>query len=392
MTPSSDTGGDARPAPPGTTVGWQPDRSGNEEVRVGAGERATEHQAEVGEARLSREDVLSRVWVFGTEDHAFARQLRLLPDGRISGYTHPNEHSWRLDRDRVLFLDVADRVTSAFDRMTRDAAGRLTLCSELFMLRETTRHQSLAPDASGFPLDTRVVGVSPGQRRRNLVLLFANGNSLHHEWPRDIEADERSWDLCVSFYGDAAQYGDLGIAEFSSLQTGIRKCRAAHAAFGQGSALWNYDRVWLADDDLMIGWRDINALFAISANFGFAISQPALAAGSEVTHDITRQQEGLLLRTTSFVEAMAPCFSRDALALCMPVFDRQVLGWGSDHVWPKLIGPPYGRMAIIDAVPMLHTRPLARSYSWDAAKAEEHALLAAYGLAPDVREYGRISR
>ena len=75
----------------------------------------------------------------------------------------------------------------------------------------------------------------------------------------------------------------------------------------------------------------------------------------------------------------------------MPVFDRQVLGWGSDHVWPRLIGPPHGRIAIIDAVPMVHTRPLASTYSWDVAEEEETALLAAYGLRPEIREHGRIS-
>ena len=338
----------------------------------------------------SPDEILSRVWVFGTADHAFARQVRLLPDGRISGYYYPNEHAWRFEGDRLVFLDVGNRVTSSFDRATRDEDGRLSLADEMFMLRETAPLQALAPDASGFPIDVRVAGAAPGSRRRNLVLLFGNRESLHHRWPRDIDEADRSWDLCVSFYGPAAQYDDVGFAEFSSLQTGIRKPAASHAAFGHGSPLWNYERVWLADDDLMIGWRDINTLFAISANFGLAISQPALLPGSEVTHDITRQQERLVLRTTSFVEAMAPCFSRDALELCVPVFEGQVHGWGTDHVWPKLIGPPHGRMAIIDAVPMLHTRPLATSYSWDEAKAEENALLDAYGLAPDVREYGRI--
>lgn len=350
-----------------------------------------QHLALATEPHLSRDGVTSRVWVFRSDAHVFGRQIRLLPDGRISGYHHPNEHSWIFRDGRVAFLDIADRVTTSFDRVTRDADGALSMAGEVYRLDETAAHQALAPDASGFPLDLRVPGAYPGAQRRNLVLLFGNEHSLHRHWPRDITDAERNWDLCVSFYGDVAHYDDIPVAEFSSLQTGVRKCTAAHAAFGRASRLWNYDRVWLADDDLMIGWRDINALFDISRNLGLAISQPALGAGSEITHDITRQVPGLVLRYTSFVEAMAPCFSRDALALCMPVFDRQVLGWGSDHVWSRLIGPAQGRMAIIDTVPMVHTRPLASSYSFDAAKAEEEALLAAYGLWPEIREFGRIT-
>ncbi len=350
-----------------------------------------QHLSSAAEPPLSRVDVMSRVWVFHSPDHVYARQVRLLPDGRISGYHHPNEHSWIFRDGRVAFLDMADRATTSFDRVTRDADGCLVMAGENFTLHETEPHQALAPDASGFPIDVRVPGAHPGAQRRNLVLLFANQNSLHPHWPRDIADADRNWDLCVSFYGDLAHYGDIEVAEFSSLQTGIRKCSAAHAAFGRGSRLWNYDRVWLADDDLMIGWRDINALFNLSDNAGLAISQPALADGSEITHEITRQQPGVVLRYTSFVEAMAPCFSRDALALCMPVFDRQTLGWGSDHVWPRLIGPPQGRIAILDAVPMVHTRPLASWYSRDDAKAEEMALLDAYGLRPEIREFGRIT-
>lgn len=350
-----------------------------------------QHLQSVATERLSHADLVSRVWVFREREHVYARQVRLLPDGRISGYYHPNEHGWTLRHGRLAFLDMADRITTVFDRVTRDDGGAFSMSSDVLTLDETVAFQALASDASGFPIDIRVPGTSPGAHRRNLVLLFANRDSLHHHWPRDLAEDERNWDLCVSFYGDAAHYSDLGAAEFSSLQTGVRKCRAAHAAFGLGSPLWNYDRVWLADDDLMIGWRDINALFNISANLDLAIAQPALGAGSEITHDITRRQDGVVLRYTSFVEAMAPCFSRAALALCMPVFDRQALGWGSDHVWPRLIGPPQGRVAIIDAIPMMHTRPLASSYSWDAAKAEEAALLDAYGLRPEVREYGRIT-
>ena len=239
-----------------------------------------QHLQSVAAERLSHADRVSRVWVFREREHVYARQVGLLPDDRISGHYHPNEHGGTLRHGRLAFLDMADRITTVFDRVTRDDGGALSMSSDVLTLD---------------------------------------------------------------------------------------------------------------DDDLMIGWRDINALFSISANLDLAIAQPALGAGSEITQDITRRQDGVTLRYTPFVEAMAPCFSRAALALCMPVFDRQALGWGSDHVWARLIGPPQGRVAIIDAISMMQTRPLASSSSWDAAKAEEAALLDAYGLRPEVREDGRIT-
>ena len=351
-----------------------------------------QNDSSAGEPFMTADDLSSRVWLFRENSHVYARQVRLLSDRRISGYYHPNEHAWELRNGRVVFLNIANRVTASFRHLTRDVDGRLTMASDRLALEETAPYQKLAPDASGFPIDIRLPGAQPGAHRRNLVLLFGNENSLHRAWPRDIPPSERNWDLCISFYGDAAHYhDDLGVAEFSSLQTGIRKPAASHAAFGRGSPLWNYDRVWLADDDLMLSWSDVNALFNVSDNLGLAIAQPALAPGSEVTMSITRQQQGVFLRYTSYVEAMAPCFSRDALELCIPVFERQVLGWGADHVWSRLIGPPHGRIAIIDAVPMMHTRPLASLYSWDTAKAEEQVLLNAYGLREEIMEYGRIS-
>ncbi len=347
--------------------------------------------------RLSCDELLSRVWVFASPHGVLARQVRLLPDGRISGHYHPNEHSWAFRSGRLAFLDVANRITTSFDSITRDADDRISMAGVFardpgvtLSLAETVAYQALAPDAAGFPIDIRVSGAIPGARRRNLVIVFGNERSLHREWPRNLADADRSWDLCVSFYGDAEHYHEVGPAEFSSLQTSVRKCPAAHAAFGRGSPLWNYERVWLADDDLMIDWAEINALFSIAENFGLAISQPSLRYGSKVAHDITRQQHGDVLRTTSFVEAMAPVMTHDALQLCMPVFDRQILGWGTDHVWPKLIGPPQGRLAVIDAVSMLHTREPASSYSAEAAFAEQAALLDAYGLVPEVREYGRF--
>ena len=348
-------------------------------------------------ALVSVEYLLSRVWIFRSGDRILAKQLRLLRDGRISGYYHPREHSWRFRNGRLLFLDISDRVTTSFESFESSGeAGFLIrgrcLDSEnvLHSLQETPRHQDLGRDCSLFPIDVRVSGSLPGVQRKNLVLLFANERSLHPRWDRNIPDEDRTWDLCVSFYGQESFYSELHGAEFSSLQTGVKKPLAAHAAFSRNSPLWAYERVWIADDDLLIDWSGINRLFEIFAMFGLQLAQPALREGSKCAHEITRRVPGFKLRYTNFVEAMAPILTRDALKLCMPVYENQLSGWGTDHIWPRLIGPTMGKIAIIDDVSMLHTRPYGTSYSIDLARAEQSALLDAYGISINVQEFGSL--
>ncbi len=262
--------------------------------------------------------------------------------------------------------------------------------SAVLVLAETRPAQTLAADMSGFPVDCRVPGIVPGQRRRNLVVVFANHHSLHLGWERDIADVDRTWDLCVSFYGSPEHYAHVGAAEFSSLQTATFKNRSAHAAFAADSPFWAYDRIWLADDDLMVGWRDINRLFALAEENRLLLAQPALIEGSHVAHGITRQQPGKLLRFTSFVESMAPLFTREALALCAPVFQNQRHGYGVDYVWSWLLGAARNRMAVIDKIGILHTRPQTTAFDPCANAREEQALLSMYGVSPWVEEYGYL--
>ncbi|HSC65029.1 MAG TPA: DUF707 domain-containing protein [Caldimonas sp.] len=68
------------------------------------------------------------------------------------------------------------------------------------------------------------------------------------------------------------------------------------------------------------------------------------------------------LRFTGFVEVMAPLFSREALRSCAPTLDESRSGWGLGWVLPTLCERAgLGRIAIIDATPVRHTRPVGGS-------------------------------
>ena len=65
-----------------------------------------------------------------------------------------------------------------------------------------------------------------------------------------------------------------------------------------------------------------------------------------------------LLRYTSFVEIMAPCFHRDAIWKLVPTFNRNLSGWGLDCIWPGMLQGRVDEVAVIDQIQICHPRPI----------------------------------
>ncbi len=62
------------------------------------------------------QDLLDRTWQFGRGDGSvIAQKIRLLGDGTIEGYHHPNEHRWGLENGVVVFYHQDGRPTCRFD-------------------------------------------------------------------------------------------------------------------------------------------------------------------------------------------------------------------------------------------------------------------------------------
>jgi len=55
---------------------------------------------------------------------------------------------------------------------------------------------------------------------------------------------------------------------------------------------------------------------------------------------------------------MCPCFSRQALQKCLPTFTENVTGWSIDAAWNVILNHPQDKIAIIDEVVAIHTRPV----------------------------------
>jgi len=295
----------------------------------------------------------------------------LLPDGRIGGSAAARITSWRRAADGGIVLTDA---TGAEFNLAASADGF------------SGQGQTLTP-TGGWPirqLRRRRLG------RRNLVVLRAGDNSLHPLWLESLAGAERNWDLCLSYYGDQPHVWEAQ-PEYFAAQKGS-KYDGLSRLVEQDGFLWEYDYIWFPDDDLLIDGADINLMFALARQFDLALAQPSLAAGCFVNHRITEQQSDFRLRFTSFVEIMAPLFAREALAVVAPSFGLNQSGYGLDHLWPALLGAPLNRIAVIDEVAMVHTRPMGANYDAAGASTEGWDLLDRFGLCQNYTTYGGITR
>jgi hypothetical protein len=196
-------------------------------------------------------------------------------------------------------------------------------------------------------------------RRRVLVVLRAGDTSLHTEWLQGAAPESRSWDLHLSYFDDRVfPFPDRPSDVTLSFEKGTKATGTVACLNKLGKRVEAYDWVWLPDDDLKADLPTLNRFFDIVAERDLDLAQPALGAGSYVAHDITAQRPHMKLRFTTFVEIMAPCFSKRALELCRPYLDATVSSVGPNHLFPRLLGYSKRKIAIIDETPVVHTRPV----------------------------------
>ena len=181
----------------------------------------------------------------------------------------------------------------------------------------------------------------------------AGDTSLHERWLAG--AAHRNFDLMVSYYGSTPNRFNERI-EFYHAMKGPR-WPAHHALCTHYFAmLGQYERVGFACDDLDASADTWNRLFDFCDWYGLDLAQPSVEGYT--SWDFTRPQPGCLLRYTSFVEAMAPVFSRRALEKTRATFGESTSGWGLSFLWSQLLPYPEYRSAVVDAVSIVHTTPI----------------------------------
>jgi hypothetical protein len=344
---------------------------------------------------VTKEQLCQRFWCFGySESIVYAPILRFGEGGRIIGYRHPNESAWSIRDGRVSLLDEAGVPTTVFDRSSIGADGRMLLegphmnGDTVHFLREVDGGDGAVPN----PGHIRLIQRRRLTGRRNLVVLRANETSLHPTWRRDLEEQDRSWDLCISHYGKPETFPPQDFAEYVCLQNYDRKFQALKKLMHRGSILWDYDYIMFPDDDLQMTWRDLNIMFATCNEYRLQIAHPSLDPDSCVHVRKSEQNPEYLLRFVTNTEIMAPIFSKQALQSCIYTFDINESGFGLEYAWAKLVDGPLTKIAIIDRVAVAHMRKTGAHYDLGAAIEEGYATCDQFGYLDQcsIRDLGGI--
>ncbi len=190
--------------------------------------------------------------------------------------------------------------------------------------------------------------------KKNLVFTSAGDNTNFHKLWLSKNAN---YDLWVVYYGNNNSKYNI----YKNLVDKIWKRKGSkfqnfnYIYKKYYNKLMNYERIYIVDDDIIMNTNDINKLFNISKEFNLWICQPAFLPTSKISHEITLQQPGNILRYTNFVEVNTPVFSKEALIKFMKYYDDSLIGWGIDYLYIWANGKDIeNKYAIIDSIPCVN--------------------------------------
>jgi hypothetical protein len=210
---------------------------------------------------------------------------------------------------------------------------------------------------------------------RSLVIARVGTRSVHPCWV--ARGQPRDWDLHLLPYQPIPPQAGLdcvvGDVVPGPKWSGIR------TLLNSWDGWRDYDYVWFPDDDIYADQEPIGRMFEVVRVVGLDLFAPALHETSSFAHFITMRNASFHGRWVRFVEIMVPGFSRSALETLLPTLDQTETGWGwgLDSLWPKLLG--YENVGVIDATPVIHTRPVGQMRDRELARrvhAESDAILA----------------
>ena len=194
---------------------------------------------------------------------------------------------------------------------------------------------------------TREVATAP-----YLVISRIGANSLHRSWlPQD-----GAFDVLLSCY-DQAVPPECGHGTMFEYRAGAKVAGYGQVLRDYEGLIRQYRYVALFDDDLAIDATSMAQLFRIADAQGLKIAQPALDHKSYFTYACLLQHKGFTLRHVNFIEMMCPFFRSDVLLDVAFLFE---LGFesGIDLIWSALAHEAPQDFAVIDSVPVRHTRPV----------------------------------
>jgi hypothetical protein len=217
------------------------------------------------------------------------------------------------------------------------------------------------------------------QNNPDLVIVRAGMKSLHRFLVP--ESGEHRWDLVVCPFQplDGLSHGGATIIDVYPGQ----KWNGLRTFLNDWDGWRNYEYIWIPDDDI-VALPDQVATFLFACHrLDAKLAAPALSEQSYYSHLITLTNRRFRWRQSTFVEIMMPCFRSDILSSLLHTLDLTPsgFGFGLDFLWPKLLA--YSGVFIVDAAPVLHTRPVGAAKNPEAlavALGEWDRHIGAFGL------------
>jgi len=191
------------------------------------------------------------------------------------------------------------------------------------------------------------------KKRDNLVFIQTNGGH-----PAVLQAETRNYDLLLNYYapGDTQNRP----AEFIYAQRGTKVTAIDTILRERPEVLTQYDYVLFLDDDIEMTAAEIDKFFAIMRREKFDLAQPSLTPDSFASLPLFyRRATSKGFRRVTYIEIMAPAFSRRALIANRENFGATISGFGLDVLFGAVTRKEFGStIAVIDAVAAEHRRKI----------------------------------
>ena len=187
---------------------------------------------------------------------------------------------------------------------------------------------------------------------RALIVLRCGSGSIHKSW---IERVRRHCDIAFVAFDDADFSGDR--PTYAARYPGTKLTGTAEFFADRPDLIEAYDYFWLVEDDLFIPYETVVGALRFAELMRPVLCAPSLAPQSFYTYPITVQNDALFCRGTDFVECMAPLMSREFLKRTLEQFTVYPI-WGIEHFWRHLLWEMRQVAFILDAYPIVHTRPV----------------------------------
>lgn len=194
------------------------------------------------------------------------------------------------------------------------------------------------------------------QTFRNLVIANAGPDSQHRQWI-DGDRSYAVWLVCEPDVDPGDLPADVRVFEVTA---GAPPFAKLHAVLTASMDDWREGgHVFFAADDLDATPEEIEQTFASASARALAVAQPSLGWRSHFESVTTLHNPGLELRYVSRVDTGALCVTTAHLLEILPLFEADPWGAALGQILPALQAQPSRGAAVIDAVQVLRTQPIA---------------------------------